>query len=77
MQVEAAVGWPVLRVEIPIHQEFRKREEAKDHHIRPHLPTGFSRDGFSYAGQIGSDIDVVFVSEIFDLETELAVHLRL
>jgi hypothetical protein len=77
MQVEAPVGRPVLRVEVPIHQELRKREEAKDHRVRPHFPTTLSRHGLSYARHIGSDIDVVLVSEIFDLQTELAVHLRL
>jgi len=77
MQIQPSVGWPVFRIEVPVHEKLRKRKEAEDHGVRPHFPSRFAGDGFRNAGQIGGDVHVVLITEVIDLETKFSVHLCL
>ena len=73
--VEPLFWRPGRSVQIAVHQELGKAEEAQRHGIGQHLPAGLGRSHGGDRGQIGAGVEVVAGIEFGQLEAKVGLEL--
>ena len=75
LAVEPLLRRPGRSIQIAVHQEFGKAEEAQRHGIGQHLPAGLGGSHGGDSGQIGAGVEVVAGIEFWQLEAEVGLEL--